>query len=102
METESNYHFPFLHPQIGKNNLKNVSLLTGVNENTLLGWLSQAKMIESWINLVESMVAKTAIASLEPFLQDLYCHIDPESTVCTKKFWKQISSSNRQLKILFK
>jgi hypothetical protein len=43
------------------------------------------KMIEYWIDLVQSMEVKTAIASLDSSVQDLYCHVDPESTVCTKK-----------------
>jgi len=42
-------------------------------------------MIEYWIDLVQSMEVKTAIASLDSSVQDLYCHVDPESTVCTKK-----------------
>jgi hypothetical protein len=94
--------FLYLHPQIGNNNVKDTAALTGVNEHTLLGWLSQKKMIEYWIDLVQSMEAKTAIASLDSSVQDLYCHIDPESTVCTKKYEKRINRHDSQIKILFK
>jgi hypothetical protein len=52
--------FLFLHPQIRNKNSKDVASLTGVNEQTLLGWLSQTKMIEYFdSDLVDSMVAKT-------------------------------------------
>jgi len=94
--------FLYLHPQIGNGNAKDVASLTGVNEHTLLGWLSQTKMIQYWITLVESMVAETAVSSLEPDVQDLYCHIDPKSTVCTQKYRRRLGNSNSQLKILFK
>ena len=35
--------FLYLHPQIGNNNAKDTAALTGVNEHTLLGWMSQKK-----------------------------------------------------------
>jgi len=73
--------FLYLHPQIGNGNAKDVASLTGVNEHTLLGWLSQTKMIEYWITLWLSLwwqklqfpcwnpVYKTCTATLIPSQQ---------------------------------
>lgn len=95
--------FLYLHPKIGAKKLADVAAITGVNEHTLSGWVSQKKLIACWLGLVEAMNARTALSALPSQIQDVYCHVDPESTVSVDKYKRRIGQSElSQLKILFK
>lgn len=94
--------FIFLHPNIGAKHSADTAAFTGVKENTLLTWLYQKKMIQGWLPLVEAMDAATAIAALPVAVQDLFLHVDPDSTVCVKQFKRKIGCALNQGKILFK
>lgn len=96
--------FLFLHPKIGAKNSADTAAFTGVNENTLLGWVYQKKMIAMWLDLVESMDAGTALEALPAPIKDMFSHVDPDSMVSVEKYRKQLNggSSTNQLKILFK
>lgn len=96
--------FLFLHPKIGAKNSADTAAFTGVNENTLLGWVYQKKMIGMWLDLVESMDAGTALEALPAPIKDMFSHVDPDSMVSVEKYRKQLNggSSTNQLKILFK
>jgi len=48
------------------------------------------------------MDAATAIAALPVAVQDLFLHVDPDSTVCVKHFKSKIGCALNQGKILFK
>jgi hypothetical protein len=84
--------FIFLHPSIGKRNLELTCLLTGVKERTLSGWLSQKRMIQMWMDIVEDMNASVAIMSLPSQIQDLFIDVDPESTVSVLRYRKRLPS----------
>jgi hypothetical protein len=73
-----------------------------VKENTLLGWLYQKKFINGWLELVEAMNARTALRALPAHVQDLFSHVDPESTVCVKRFRNRILGAANQRKMYFK
>jgi len=94
--------FIFLHPKIGAKNSADTAAFTGVKENTLLGWLYQKKFINGWLELVEAMNAGTALRALPVHVQDLFPHVDPESTVCVKRFRNRILGAANQRKIYFK
>jgi hypothetical protein len=93
----ANIIFLFLHPWIGKQNTGITAELTGVNEHTLLGWLSQKKMIAMWIDIVEDLTVEVAIKDLLT-----YFDVDPESTVSTLWYMKQINNFNNLLQKYFK
>jgi hypothetical protein len=79
----ANIIFLFLHPWIGKQNTGITAELTGVNEHTLLGWLSQKKMTAMWIDIVDDLTVEVAIKSLPTNIQELYFDVDNESAVST-------------------
>ena len=54
------------------------------------------------VALVEAMDAATAIAALPVAVQDLFLHVDPDSTVCVKQFKRKIGCALNQGKISFK
>ena len=98
----ANIIFLFLHPRIGKHNTGITAELTGVNEHTLLGWLTQKKMIAMWIDIVEDLTAEVAIKALPTNVQELYFDVDPESTVSTLRYRRRINNFNNQLQIYYK
>jgi hypothetical protein len=53
----ANIIFLHLHPKIGCKDTRRTAELTGVQERTLAGWLSQKKMIKMWADIVEDMTA---------------------------------------------
>jgi hypothetical protein len=87
---------------MGAKHSADMAAFTGVKENTLLTWLYQKKIIQGWLPLVEAMDAAAAIAALPVAVQDLFSHVDPDSTVCVKQFKTKIGCALNQGKILFK
>ena len=51
---------------------------------------------------MEAMNARTALRALPAHVQDLFPHVDPESTVCVKRYRNRIHGIANQRKILFK
>jgi hypothetical protein len=86
--------FIFLHPEIGRRSHEVTCFLTGVKERTLSGWLTQKRMIQMWVDVVEDMKAEIAIRSLPAETQDLFMNIDPESTVSACKYRSQLNAAN--------
>jgi hypothetical protein len=75
--------------------------MTGVNERTLSGWLSQKKMIEMWVDIVEDMTAEVALKALPHHLKELFVNVDPESIVCARRYRNRIADRN-QPKVYYK
>ncbi len=94
--------FLFLHPQIGAKSSADTASFTGVNENTLLSWIYQKQLIAGWLDVVAAMDARTAIAALPAPIQDLFSHVDPDSTVCVDYYRKKINACSKQTQFLFK
>ena len=69
--------FIFLHPEIGRRSHEITCLLTGVKEQTLSGWLTQKRMVQMWVDVVEDMKAEIAIRSLPAETQDSFVNVDP-------------------------
>ncbi len=97
----SNIIFLFLHPQVGNRNINTTASLTGVNERTLSGWLTQKKMIEIWVDIVEDMTAEVALKALPHHLRDLFFNVDPESTVKATRYRNRIANRT-QPKLYYK
>jgi len=97
----SNIIFLFLHPQVGNRNLNTTASLTGVNERTLSGWLTQKKMIEVWVDIVEDMTAEVALKALPHHLRDLFVNVDPDSKVTATRYRNRIANRS-QLKLYYK
>ncbi len=97
----ANIIFLHLHPKIGNKDTRRTAELTGVQERTLAGWLSQKQMIKMWADIVEDMTAGVALQALPPHLQDVFHDVDPESTVSVAKYRKRIGSNNN-IKLIFK
>jgi hypothetical protein len=97
----SNIIFLFLHPQVGNRNIRTTADLTGVKERTLSGWLTQKKMIEMWVDIVEDMTAEVALKALPHHLRDLFFNVDPESTVKATRYRNRIANRT-QPKLYYK
>ena len=97
----SNIIFLFLHPQVGNRNLNTTASLTGVNERTLSGWLTQKKMIEVWVDIVEDLTAEVALKALPHHLRDLFVNVDPDSKVTATRYRNRIANRS-QLKLYYK
>ena len=97
----SNIIFLFLHPQVGNRNTRTTADLTGVKEQTLSGWLTQKKMIEMWVDIVEDTTAEVALKALPHHLQDLFFNVDPESTVKATRYRNRIANRT-QPKLYYK
>jgi hypothetical protein len=67
-----------------------------------LGWLVQTRFTEGWIDLVECMIAGTALQSLPLAVQDLFSNVNPKSKVDVQRFKNRIKVDGNQLKLLFK
>ena len=94
--------FLYLHPKIGKKNANYISNLLGVNEHTLLGWMTQKKFISGWVDLVDAMNVKAALSGIPENVQDYFAHVDPESGVSVKKYRSRIGRLETQNKLVFK
>jgi len=79
-----------------------MSNLLGVNEHTLLGWMTQKKFISGWVDLVDAINVKTAHSGIPENVQDFFAHVDPEPVVCVKKYRSRIHWLENQNKLLFK
>jgi hypothetical protein len=97
----ANIIFLLLHPQVGNRNTHRTAKLTGVQERTLSGWLSQKKMVEMWVDIVEDLTAEVALKALPHHLQELFVNVDPESTVCAHRYRNRIADRN-QPKVYYK
>ncbi len=80
----------------GTKNIQDTMTLTGVNEHTLMFWMKKKKMITGWIEVMESMKASNDL------VQEAFSHVDPESTVCVKKYQEKIKNESSQLTLYFK
>jgi len=94
--------FLYLHPKFGKKNANYMSNILGVNEHTLLGWMTQKKFISGWVDLVDAMNVKAALSGIPENVQDYFAHVDPESGVSVKKYRSRIGRLETQNKLVFK
>jgi hypothetical protein len=73
-----------LHPNIGGNDIEYTCKLTGVNNNTLVGWLSKPSMVSFWPPLVASIKLADLLSALPKEYQECFNIIDNTSTVSLK------------------
>ncbi len=93
--------FIHLHPAIGADDVSFSSKLTGVKENTLIGWLSKPEMVSCWLPVVESLKASDVLGAMPPMYRDCFQDIDKDSTVSLTAFKKKANRFKGQLQINF-
>jgi len=95
--------FMFLHPCMGAKDVAYTCKVTGVKENTLLGWLVKPELVACWLTIVAAIKASDILGALSREYREIFENVvDGNSGVCLKKFTSKVKKNKgTQLRITF-